>query len=295
MKSLISVAAVLALAGVATAQVNDGILNVADGYGAPIWQQAIQTGFGPAPNGSELSAIYCKSDANGVTLFFAGALESNFNKLNVFFDTKSGGQNQIGGTNATNDGWASRYNGFRFDTGFDADYMMIFRRGFFGGAKFDVDYAEIGTTNGANIASFNTVTPSNANFGLGFNIGYTSSTSSIGGTAGAAVAAGQPLLSLGGIEVFIPYAALGLSAGQTFKLSAMINNGDHNYLSNQFAGSLPVGTGNLGGNGTGGFTGNVGGIDLNNFAGDQFIVVPTPGAMALLGLGGLVAARRRRA
>lgn len=294
MKSLISVAAVLALAGVATAQINDGILTAADGYGAPIWQQTLQTQFGPAPGGSELAAIYYKSNATGITLFFAGALETNFNKLNVFFDTKSGGQNQIGGTNASNDGWASKYNGFTFDTGFAADYMMIFRRGFFGGAKFDVDYAEIGTTNGANIASFATVLPNNFDFGFGFNMGYTSSTSSIGGGTGP-VAPGQALLSTGGVEIFIPYTALGLTAGQTFKLSAHINNGNHDYLSNQFAGSLPVGQGNLGGNGSGGFTGNVSAINLNNFAGDQFIVVPTPGAMALLGLGGLVAARRRRA
>jgi hypothetical protein len=296
MKYVISAAAVLALSGAAMAQVNDGVLTGADGYGSPIFQQGIQTGFGPAANGSELAAIYCKSDSNGVTLFFAGSLESNFNKLNVFFDTKAGGQNQIGGTNPSNDGWASKYNGFTFDSGFNADYMMIFRRGTTGtGPKFDIDYAEIGTTNGANIGSATTLTPSAYAFGLGFEMGYTSSTSSIGGSAGNAVTAGQPLLSTGGIEVFIPYAALGLSQGQTFLLSAHVTNGDHNYLSNQFAGSMPVGQGNLGGNGTGGFTGDVGQINLNNFAGDQFITVPAPSAMALLGLGGLVAARRRRA
>lgn len=292
MKNVICAAAVLALSGAAMAQVNDGVLTGADGYGAPIWQQGIQTGFGPAPNGSELAAIYCKSDTNGVTLFFAGSLESNFNKLNVFFDTKAGGQNQIGGTNPGNDNWANKHNGFTFDTGFNADYMMIFRRG---NSQFDIDYAEIGTANGAQIGSAGSTTPSNFNFGLGFNMGYTSSTSSIGGVAGAAVTPGQALLSTGGIEVFIPYAALGLSQGQTFLLSAMINGSNHDYLSNQFAGSLPVGTGNLGGDGVGGFNGSVGQINLNNWAGNQYILVPAPGAAALLGLGGLIAARRRRA
>lgn len=298
MKNVIAAAAVLALSGAAMAQVNDGVLTPGDGYGAPIFQQGIQTGFGPAANGSELAAIYCKSNASGVTLFFAGSLESNFNKLNVFFDTKAGGQNQIGGTNPSNDGWASKYNGFRFDTGFNADYMMIFRRGNAGTDKFDIDYAEIGTTNGSNIGSLPSLTPSNANFGLGFNMGYTSSTNSIGGVAGAAVSPGQALLSTGGIEIFIPYSALGLSQGQTFLLSAHITNGDHNYLSNQFAGSMPVGQGNLGSDGTGAFFGEgpgPRGVDLNNYAGNQYITVPAPSAMALLGLGGLVAGRRRRA
>lgn len=284
--------AVLAFSGAALAQVNDGVLTPADGYGAPIWQQSIQTGFGPAPNGSELAAIYCKSDTNGVTLFFAGALEQNFNKFNVFFDTKAGGQNQIGGTNPSNDGWAAKYNGFTFDTGFNADYMMIFRRG---GTQFDIDYAEIGTANGSMIGSIGNGTPSNFSFGAGFNMGYTGSTSTIGGAAGSAVTPGQPLLSLGGIEVFVPYAALGLSQGQTFLLSAMINGSNHDYLSNQFAGSLPVGTGNLGGDGFGGFNGTVGQINLNNWAGDQYITVPAPGVLALVGMGGLLAARRRRA
>lgn len=292
MKYVFAAAAALACAGTALAQVNDGVLTPADGYGAPIWQQGIQSGFGTAPGGSELAAIYCKSDTNGVTLFFAGSLETNFNKFNVFFDTKAGGQNQIGGTNPGNDGWAAKYNGFTFDTGFNADYMMIFRRG---GTQFDIDYAEIGTGNGAQIGSAGTGTPSNFNFGLGFNMGYTSSASSIGGVAGAAVTPGLPLLSTGGIEVFIPYAALGLAQGQSFLLSAMINGNNHDYLSNQFAGSLPVGTGNLGGDGAGGFNGTVGQINLNNWAGNQYILVPAPGAMALLGVGGLLAARRRRA
>lgn len=292
MKYVLAAATVLACAGSALAQINDGVLNPADGYGAPIWQQEIQTGFGSAPNGSELAAIYTKSDANGVTLFFAGALESNFNKLNVFFDTKAGGQNQIGGTNPGNDNWANKYNGFTFDTGFNADYMMIFRRN---GGQFDIDHAEIGTANGSQIGSAPTGTPSNFNFGAGFNLGYSSSASSIGGTSGAAVTPGLPLLSTGGIEIFVPYAALGLTQGQTFLLSAMINGSNHDFLSNQFAGSLPVGTGNLGGDGFGGFNGTVGQINLNNWAGNQYILVPTPGAMALLGMGGLLAARRRRA
>lgn len=306
MRKTISMLAVLALAGAAQAQAIDGQLTPGDNYGAPVFTQAIQTGFGTAPNGSELAAIYCKSDATHVTLFFAGSLEANFNKFNVFFDTRAGGQNQIGGTNPNNDNWSAKHNGLTFDQGFAADYMMIFRRGFAGDVNsnvFDVDFAELGGTNGGSLGRALTNTPNGTLFNNTIGtlapfaavLGYTSSASSIGGTSGSAVAAGQQLLSLGGIELRIPLAALGLSAGQTFLLSAGINGSNHDFLSNQIAGSLPVGTNNLGGDGNGTFTGNLAGINFNNFAGDQFVLVPAPGALALLGLGGLVASRRRRA
>ncbi len=307
MRTTVSVMAVLALAGAAHAQAIDGILTPGDDYGAPVFTQGIQTGFGPAPNGSELAAIYCKSDATHLTLFFAGSLEGNFNKLQVFVDSKSGGQNTIGGTNPSNDGWASKYTGFTFDTGFNADYLFTFRRGNADLAdRFDVDFAEIGTTNGGRMGNVFSQTPNGALLNSvipGITpftsvIGYTSSASSIGGASGSAVAPGQALLSTGGIEFRVPLSALGLSAGQTFLLSAHVTNGDNNYLSNQFAGSLPTGQGNLGSDGTGAFFGEgpgPRGVNLNNFAGNQYVLVPAPGAVALLGLGGLIAGRRRRA
>ena len=59
---------------------------------------------------------------------------------------------------------------------------------------------------------------------------------------------------------------------------------------------LPPGTGNLGGDGAGNFTGTVSGINFNNFEGDQFVTlkIPAPGSVALLGFAGLAATRRRR-
>ncbi|HOW72220.1 MAG TPA: hypothetical protein PKY77_16595 [Phycisphaerae bacterium] len=62
----------------------------------------------------------------------------------------------------------------------------------------------------------------------------------------------------------------------------MINGSNHDYLSNQFLGGLTPPQGNLGGDGTGGFNGTVGQINLNNFAGEQFLVVPEPAGMAPL-------------
>ena len=83
--------------------------------------------------------------------------------------------------------------------------------------------------------------------------------------------------------------------GDVIKIAAMIDNGDHNYLSNQLLGGLAAPQGNLGGDGNGGFTGTLGGVNLNNFAGLQYftITVPEPASLALLVLGGLAALRRR--
>jgi hypothetical protein len=79
------------------------------------------------------------------------------------------------------------------------------------------------------------------------------------------------------------------------------NGSGHDYWSNQFLGGLPVGTGNLGGDEAGGFTGE-GAINMQNFAGDQFFtvpVVPVPepstyaAGIAVL-LAGVIAIRHRR-
>ena len=56
----IAVVALAAAAGAVQAQAIDGVLTGGDGYGAPVFIQGVQTGFGPAPNGSELGAIYCR-------------------------------------------------------------------------------------------------------------------------------------------------------------------------------------------------------------------------------------------
>ncbi len=57
----------------------------------------------------------------------------------------------------------------------------------------------------------------------------------------------------------------------------MINGQNHDFLSNQALGAFAPPQGNLGGDGAGTFTGNLSGIDLTQFAGDQFFTIVLEG------------------
>ena len=87
-----------------------------------------------------------------------------------------------------------------------------------------------------------------------------------------------------GMEFSIALADIGSpQPGSSIKIMAFINNPDHNYLSNQFLGSLTSPQGNLGGDGMGVFDGNLDGINMNNFAGDQFFTLLVPAVAGLTG------------
>ncbi len=276
-------------------------------YGSPRSLQTVQTGFGDAnPNGgSELDAAYARVQGGFLYLMLTGNLENNFNKLNIFIDSQAGGQNVLqndtnnGGTNPPNDGWAGKHAGFTFDNGFDADYMLILRNGNFGGDRFDMDFATIG----GGAAAFETaamvfgasLTGSNPNAmtnGIGIAFDRSNTAGVVGGSDAADQVAAAAVTT--GIELAIPLAAIGNPIGE-FRISAMINGSNHDYLSNQFLGGLTPPQGNLGGDGMGGFNGTVGMINLNNFAGDQYFVVPGPAGLALLAFAGATGLRRRRA
>src|SRR4030095_10684152 len=74
----------------------DGTLD-APVYGAPFAVQTVQTGFGP--HQSEIDAGYSHIENGKLYLFLSGNLESNFNKMVLFFDTRAGGQNVMRGDN----------------------------------------------------------------------------------------------------------------------------------------------------------------------------------------------------
>ena len=129
-------------------------------YGAALSIQNTNTQFGNGTNGdpinggggSEIDAVYAKVSGGRLYVTIAGNLETNFNKLELFFDSKTGGVNSLVGTdlpkgvdpfccggfpppnggNTNNTGALQRMNGLTFDAGFNADYYMTITHGFEG-------------------------------------------------------------------------------------------------------------------------------------------------------------------
>lgn len=283
----------LAASGSAMAQV-DGSRGPGE-YGPAAAVQTVQTGFGD--NLNELNAAYARIAGGRLHLLLTGNLQANFNKLEIFIDSRAGGQQTLNGAPGNDN--SGNMNGLTFDSGFTADYHLIARRGFNGmHGVFELDFAELGTPNfntygnvfgGQDFGAGSTGTGVNAS---PIDVAYNGSNA--GGVTGGSGPADQmaALAVTTGLELSIDLADLGSPAGE-FRVLAFVNNQDHNYASNQFLGGLMAPQGNLGSDGSGNFTG-VANFNLNNFAGDQWFVVPAPGAAALAGAAGLLSLRRRR-
>jgi hypothetical protein len=262
------------LAGVASAITLDGTAEA--GYGAPIAVQTVGTGFGDSnlgatdyANGSELDGVYASISGGTLYLLLAGNVESNYNKLEVYFDTKAGGQNVLRADNPNVDfDGLNRQSGLKFDAGFSPDYYITFGGGYDGsGYRLFANYAELLTAGGGNgyyLGSNTAVT--NAVLGGGTNpdnIGITinnSNTAGVNGTNGGA-SSGAGVTT--GAEFAIPLSAIGNPTG-CFTVCAFINGSGHDYLANQVLGGLPVGTGNLG---------DPHNVDFSQIAGNQYFSV----------------------
>jgi hypothetical protein len=252
-------------------------------YGAPLAVQTVETGFGD--NDSELNAAYVDVAAGNLHLLVTGQVESNFNNLNIFIDSVPGGQNILendannGGTNPENVNWAGKYAGFTFDAGFAADYLIIARNGNAGADQFNLDFATVGGGLGAFEASADifggSLTGANAAVGAaGLGVAYDNSNLAgvLGGTAAADQGAAAAVTT--GLEFVIPLAAIGNpGVGGTIRITAHINGSNHDFLSNQSLAGYPPPQINLGGDGAGTFTGTVAGIDLNDYAGNQYFAL----------------------
>jgi hypothetical protein len=204
-----------------------------------------------------------------------------------------------------------------FDSGFTADYHLFSRWGS-GTSGYEADFVNRNGGGSAQVpgstgASANAVNLQTAGFIPAGNVGTNASGTALtqnlefaindnnaAGVTGSTANAADASAVTTGMEFSIALADLGNPGpGSVIKIAALINNGDHNYVSNQILGPLPAGQGNLGGDGSGNFTGTLGGVNLNNFAGLQYFtvtVVPEPATMSLIGLAiaGLVGARRRK-
>ncbi len=267
------------------------------GYGTAVAVQTVQTEFGNADGvagGSELDAAYVTIEGGNLNLLLTGNLESNFNKLNIFIDSIAGGQNVIGpdtangGVNPTNDNWAQAHSGLTFDTGFEPDFLVIARNGDAGGPRFDFDFNSVGNdgTVESSLDIFGGAFEGSATAvgASGLSVAFDNSNIAgvAGGTLAADAAAAEAVTT--GLEFSIPLSALGNpAAGSTIQIAAHINGSNHDFLSNQILGGLAAPQGNLGGDGAAMFTGDLAGVDFNQFAGDQFFSIAVPGGGTLLG------------
>jgi len=297
------------------AAVVDGTVDAS--YGSALAVQTVQTQFGDndgtGNGGGELNAGYGLAIAGDrLYVMLTGNLEHNFNKMDIFIDSKVGGENVLSGTpdydfDPGGGFISSNFGGLTFDTGFTADYHVFARFGNTVGVSdaFEIDLVDraggvSALVNGGTIApgagGNNTATFITQN--VNFAINNTNSAGVMGGTAAADAGAAEDVTT--GIEFSVALVDIGNPGiGDTIRIAAMYNNGDHNFLSNQVLGGLPAPQGNLGGDGAGNFTGSLSGIDFNSFAGDQFFsitVVPEPTSLVfvMMGLLGLVARGRRR-
>lgn len=318
-------------------------------YGAPVAVQAVDTQFGDANpptslGGSELDAAYAAFDAGRLYLLFTGNHEPNFNKLDIFIDSVAGGENTFSSTpqydfNGPN-GWISSFlGGMVLDTGFAVDYHLFSRWG--GGGTpgpYEADFVNRQGGASAMVPGSAAMTAAPVDLvasgfipagDIGPNASGTALTQNLefaindnnqdgvfGGTGAADPVAAAAVTT--GMEFSIALADIGNPTdGSQIRIMAVINNGDHNYLSNQILGSLAPPQGNLGSNGNGNFYfdfgdynfdrtvdaadyvvwrkasigGNPGGyntwranfgmtvppVNLNNFAGDQFFTLTVPG------------------
>lgn len=182
LKAMIACGLIIAALGTAQAVPTlDGAATGADGYGPALSVQNTQTQFGDnssadliatASGGSEINQVFGVVANGRLYVTITGNLETNFNKMEVFIDSVSGGVNEIVGSSlpaavdafccggfGTTDGALQRQDGLIFDAGFDADYYLTFSNGSenIGGNNFwgiSAHYAELNNgTAGAVVAA----------------------------------------------------------------------------------------------------------------------------------------------
>jgi len=226
----------------------------------PLVIQDTQTNFGNASlgrpdacNGSELDAAYGVIYNGTLYLTLAGNFEDNGNRLEIFFDTRAGGQNRLLSTNPgtpnvgllrmSDDGSG---NGLTFQFGFEADFWVSVNCYGRNPTNLYVDYAELYVNAGnpgvsyycgAGLTKCETLGGVLTGGDLGApailctvdNSNIYGVDGGVGGSDGSGV--------LTGMELAIPLAALGNPTDEIW-ITTFINGQQHDFVSNQVLGGL---------------------------------------------------------
>ena len=286
MKKIIqAVPTLLAVAGLAADAAAQTVVDgTAEGrYGPPIVIQQVGTAFGDATdgfrggpcNGSELDAAFGAIDAGYLFLVLAGNLQTNFNKLDIFVDCAPGGQNEVrsdnsevdfNGLNRMGSYPLANIPGLKFDPSFAADFFLTITNGNTPHTVYAYASQMLGSGGGwgayigssqSNASGANLI--NDATYGIQVAIDNSNILGVDGNPTGTSTGAGVRT----GLEVRIPLSLMNHS-GAPIKICAFVNGGGHDFASNQFLGSLPIGYGNLGEPRL---------VDLGAIAGEQFFVV----------------------
>lgn len=279
----ICAATVAGLAGVASADHVDGVDIPTGGYPLLATQNS-PTQFGNATGGgqdsaggSELNQLFGDIRDGTLYLGLTGNLEANFNKLWIFLDGVDGGEMTLANDNL--DGGFGEINnlaGLQFDVAMDHGFRFEVGDGFLGVNAFDlIDNTAYSVVTGGGPGSLplDTAMGSNGNVIVGWD---NSNILGVDGTSAAGAATATT-----GIELSVDLLGFLGSVPDTVNVTAFISNGDGSFLSNQV---LP-------GANSAGNIGSPSGVMLNSVAA---VAVPEPTSLALLGLGGIAALRRRR-
>lgn len=275
------------------AQITGNLGTTSVSYGGPLAIQTINTGFGDSTgagggddlNGSELDAAYGTVSGGNLYLFLAGDIQggTSQNSIQVFI----GGGGATSGESAlsTTVSPLSNMNGSTF--GFNATFGLTLND-YNGTIYTDAANLQTGGGTGGYVGAVGlsggigsgTITGSTFSFQEALNNTQVS-TMGASGTALSGATSGANTTT--GLEFDIPLADLGTISGN-IDVIADINNGNVNYLSNQFLPGLGVGTGNLG---------------TTDFTTPGYFIVPVPepsswALMAVSGITSLVFFRRRK-
>lgn len=228
-------------------------------YPAALAVQTCTTGFGDSADalcdrsdgGSELCNIHATVASGVLYIFVGGNLESNFNKFDLFIDSKQGGQNALRTDNPDVDfNGLNRMGGnpgLTFDQCFSADFYVTVTNGGDPLAMY-ANVAQLLTLGGGAGQYLGQGVPcatpivGKAGVIVAMN---NSNAAGVGGDGGSVKGAAAVDT---GLEIAIPLTLLGYDPAiqQNVRFVAFINSNDHGFASNQFMGPLAAGSANLG-------------------------------------------------